>query len=103
MALVAKELYRGTPATGAAALVYTVGAGKTDVIKSIHVANTTAVAATIRITIGGVVWCFDTVVPANGVLDWDDLHHELDATLTILAGQGTAASLTLAIGGLEYP
>lgn len=104
MALTPKELFKGTPATGAAALVAggTVGAGKTWVIRSIHVDNVTAVAATIRITLGGVEWCFDASCPGNGTLDWDGLHHVLVAGETILAGQATAASLRLLIGGMEF-
>lgn len=100
-----KKLYRGTPAAGALATVYTVANGADGVtapggalIKSVIAANVTAADATLNVEIGGVALCTGQVVKANsalviesGVLD------NLVAGDTIKASQGTAAAITLRV------
>lgn len=108
MADVAKKLYEGQPGTGDT-LLYTdpnVTALGT-VVRAIHIANTTAVAATITLGLnaGGTLAAANhflsaVTIPPNGTYDWSGFQ-VLDAGGTIRALQGTGSSLTVTISGVQ--
>lgn len=105
-----KKIYRGTPAAGAPATVYTVTNGTDGVtasggmlVKSIIASNVTGSAATISINIGGVALVTAQSVAANSTLIIESgVVDVLVPTDVIQAGQGTAAAITLRINGVSY-
>ena len=109
MADVAKKLYEGAPAV-TDTLLYTAPATPTTgsaAVRAIHVANTTAAAATITLGLnaGAALAAANHFlsahsVPANGELDWSGFQ-VIDASGTIRALQGTASALTVTISGVE--
>lgn len=104
MADTAKRLSGPAALTASAVTQYTVPALTTTILRSIHVANETATAATVTISIGtdgaGKRIFYQTSVPANGILDWSGFI-VLATTEIIQALSGTASALTLAISGVE--
>jgi hypothetical protein len=89
------------PGTGNGTL-YTVPAATRAVIETIHVANTTASAATITLSINGSaaanMWLNAFSVPAHSTYDWTG-RLALAAGDTIQGLQGTSAALTVTISG----
>ena len=87
------------------ATLYTVPAVTTVVVRSIHVCNNTASAATISLAINGTAataancWLSALSIPANSVFDWSGFMH-LSAADTIQGLQGTASALTVIISGV---
>ncbi len=105
MADVAKKLYTGAPGT-TDTLLYTAPATGT-IVRSIHIVNTTGVAATITLGLNAAAalaaanhFLSAYSIPANGTYDWSGFA-VLDASATIRALQGTAAALTVTISGVE--
>ena len=104
----AKKMYQGQPA-GSDTLLYTPPATGATVL-AIHVANRTAIPATITIglnasgTLAAANHFLSALsVPANGTYDWTGMA-QLDAsatTGTIRGLQGTASALTVIISGNE--
>lgn len=106
----AKKLYRGTPAAGAPATVYTVTAGTDGVVagggaivRSIVATNVSAADATISINMGGVSIATGQIVKANsdliveaGMLD------VLAVGDTIQVGQGTTNACTLRVLAVTF-
>lgn len=84
--------------------VYTVPSATTAAIRNIHIANTTASAATIRLSIGtigvGTALLYDFSVPANGTYDWSGLI-VMAATEVLKAQGGTNNALCLTVSGVE--
>jgi hypothetical protein len=82
--------------------LYTVAASKIAVIKALHIANVTASAATITLSISGstdaTMWLKEFSVPANSTYDWTG-ELALAAADTIQGLQGTSAALTVVISG----
>jgi hypothetical protein len=105
MADVAKKMYQGQPGTGDT-LLYTAPATGA-VVRSIHVVNTTATAATITLGLntGAAIataehFLSELSIPAKGTYDWSGFQ-VLDASETIRALQGTASAVNVTISGVE--
>lgn len=82
--------------------LYTVGAAKVAVVKSLHIANVTALAATITLSVNGstdaTMWLKEFSIPANSTYDWTG-ELALAAADTIQGLQGTDSALTVVISG----
>lgn len=82
--------------------LYTVGAAKIAIIKTIHIANVTALDATITLSISGstdaLMWMKGFTVPANSTYDWTG-ELVLAAADTIQGLQGTGSAITVTISG----
>lgn len=82
--------------------LYTVPALKIALIKAIHIANTTALAATVTLSINGstdaTMWLKAFSIPANSTYDWTG-ELALAATNTIQGLQGTSGACTVVISG----
>jgi len=104
MADTGKRLSGPTQLTTSAVTQYTTPAATTTTVRGIHVANTTAVAATFTLSIGndaaGTRFFSALSIGANGTLDWSGFLI-LAATETLQAFAGTATALTLTISGIE--
>jgi hypothetical protein len=105
MADVAKAMYLGQPGTGDT-LLYTAPATGA-IVRNIHVANTTATAATVTLglragaTLAAANWFLPAItIPANGTYDWSG-YEVLGNAETIRALQGTSTALTVTIAGIE--
>lgn len=106
----AKKLYRGTPAQGAVATVYTVTAGTDGVVagggaivRSVVVSNVTGTDATVRITMGGVALATDQVVKANSELIIESgMLDVLAVGDTIQLGQGTTNACTVRVMAVTF-
>jgi hypothetical protein len=105
MADVAKKMYSAQPGT-TDTLLYTAPATGA-VVRSIHVTNTTATAATITLGLntGAAIAAAEHFlsalsIPPNATYDWSGFQ-VLDASETIRALQGTASALTVVISGVE--
>jgi hypothetical protein len=97
MATTSKALYRGLLTTGT---LYTVPSGKTVVVTSIIVANTTASATTFSIGFGGYS-AFETVAIAAKTSVVIDTKQVLNAGDIIDAGVGASFSCNIHINGVE--
>lgn len=92
------------PGTGNA-VIYTVPAATTVVVRNIHICNTTANNATISLAIDASAataancWLSALSIPGNSSYDWSGFLH-LDAADTLQALQGTASALTVTISGV---
>lgn len=102
---VAKKMFEGQPGT-ADTLLYTAPAAGA-IVRGIHIANTTANAATITLGLNAGAalavanhFLSTFSIPANGSYDWSGFA-VLDASATIRALQGTASALTATISGVE--
>ena len=88
-----------TAGTGSAATLYTAGSAGA-VLRSLHIANTSSSDATFKLSIGtdgaGTRLYSDTVVPANGVYDWQG-YIPLANTNTV---QWTGATTLTITGGV---
>lgn len=107
----AKKLYRGTPATGAPATVYTVAAGTDGVtagsggaiVRSVVVSNVTATDAVVAINMGGVALAVGQVVKANSELIIESgMLDVLAIGDTIQVGQTTANACTLRVMAVTF-
>lgn len=105
MADVQKDMYAGQPGTGDT-LLYTAPATGA-IVRSIHVANTTAAAATITLglksgaTLAAANHFLSALsIPANGSYDWSGFQ-VLGNAATIRGLQGTSTALTVFIAGVE--
>lgn len=105
MADTATRLYGPTAPSTSNGTLYTVAASTTAIVRHIHIANTTAVDATIALAINGTAAtagnCFlkGFTVPASGEYDWSGFL-VLATTDTIQGLQGTADALTVIISGV---
>lgn len=106
MAETLQRLYTGQPGT-ADTLLYTVPGSTTTGIRGIHIANTTASAATITLGLNSGAalaaanhFLSAVSIPANSSYDWTGLQ-VLEAGETIRALQGTSSALTVHISGVE--
>jgi hypothetical protein len=102
---VAKSMYQGRPGTSDT-LLYTAPAGGA-IVRNIHVANETASAATVTLSLNagaslaaGKHFLSAVSIPANSAYDWSGFK-VLDAAGTIRALQGTNNALTVSIDGVE--
>ena len=99
MADTLKKLTNGTLGTVNATL-YTTPASTTTIVKSIIIANKTAVDATATITFNGTNIVPAHIVPANDSIPLQ-LTAILDATTLIEGLSGTTASIDYYISGIE--
>jgi hypothetical protein len=104
MADTAKRLSGPALLTASAATVYTVPASTTTILRSVHVSNETATAATFTMSIGTDavgkrLWTALTI-PGNQSFDWSGFI-VLAAAEIIQAFSGTASALTLTNSGVE--
>lgn len=104
MADIAKRLSGPALLTASAATVYTVPASTTAILRSVHVTNETATAATFTMSIGTDaagkrLWTALTI-PGNQAFDWSGFI-VLAAAEIIQAFSGTASALTLTNSGVE--
>jgi hypothetical protein len=99
MATTSKALFRGAATTNTATTLYTVPSATTTVVTSIVVTNTTSVAGTYTLALGGIN--FATTV-AVGALDSTviDIKQPLTATQTITGG-ASATTINFHIAGVE--
>lgn len=99
-----KRLYGPALLTNAAATKYTAPAATKAVLRTIHVANTSASPATLFLSIGadaaGTRLFSGQSIPANGSLDWSG-NVTLEAAEIVQAYSGTTNVLSLVISGLE--
>lgn len=110
MTMLPKKVYRGTPAAGAPATVYTVTNGTDGVtasggllVKSIVISNVTAGTATISINLGGIALVTSQSIAANSTLIIESgLIDVLVNGDTIQIGQGTASAITVRVLGVGY-
>lgn len=100
----ATKLYEGQP-SGSDTLLYT-DAGTGTIVRGIHVANTTAIAATITLGLNAAGalaaanhFLSAVTIPPNGTYDWSGFQM-VSANGTIRALQGTASALTVTISGV---
>lgn len=104
MADLAKRLSGPTQLTTSAVTQYTAPASTTAIVRNIHVANTTATAATFTLSIGtnaAATQLYGAVtIPANSALDWSGFI-VVATTEIIQALAGTGTALTLTISGVE--
>jgi len=108
MAIAYKVLGQAAPADTNNANLITVGAGKSQVISTLVVANTTATAATCRVfaRIAGAAAAasnavlYDTSIPANSTASFT-LGISLAATDILTVRSGTANALTFTAFGME--
>jgi hypothetical protein len=104
MADTQKRLSGPTLLTASAATQYTVPAATSAILRSIHVANETATAATFTMSIGtdgaGKRLFMGCSVAANDVLDWSGFI-VLNTAEVVQALSGTASALTLTTSGVE--
>mgnify|MGYP003394107751 FL=1 len=93
------------PGTVAATLV-TAPSEQGIIIRNIHVANTTATAATLTLSVGtdavGTRLYATFSVPANGIHDSGATFEVLNGGETIQGFQGTSGALTVSISGEVY-
>ena len=84
--------------------IYTVPGSTTAILRNIHIANTTATAATIRLSIGtigvGTAILYDFSVPANGTYDWSGFL-VMAAGEVLKAQGGTNNALCITVSGVE--
>lgn len=105
MADVSGRIYGPAQPAATNAVLYTVPALTSVVVRNIHICNTTAAAATISLAINGTAataancWMSALSIPANSVFDWSGFLH-LSTTDTLQALQGTASALTVIISGV---
>lgn len=105
MADTLKRMYIGQPSTGGGT-IYTApsGTGAVAVVRTIHVTNTTASAATITLSLvsSGTTHRLITAfsVPANGIL-LENVNIVMEGSETLTASQGTSTALTMVISGVE--
>jgi hypothetical protein len=103
-----KVLGQSAPTNTSNADLYTVGTGKSAVVSTLHVCNTTATAATLRIfcRIAGATAAasnaivYDLSIPANGIYAFTE-GMALDATDVVTVRSGTANALTFTLWGSE--
>ena len=108
MATTFKTLGQVQPSTTSNADLYTVGAGKSAIISTLHACNTTANPVTIRafVRIGGAsaaasnAMVYDLQVPANGVYGFTE-GITLAATDVLTVQAGTANAVTFHAWGQE--
>lgn len=85
--------------------LYTVPASTTTIIRSIRVANTTASAATLKMSIGadaaGTRLLPDLSIPPNSVYLEDGFLAVMTAAETLRATGGTNNALTVTVNGVE--
>lgn len=98
----AKRLAGPVAVTTSTATYYPVPASTSVIVRSIHVANTTASPVTLTLGIGGTTAALSLwngfSIPANGALDWSGFL-ALAATETIQA-LASATGLTLTMSGV---
>lgn len=108
MAYTPKQAYSGQPGT-TDTLLATVPAAKSWIVKQVTIANTTASAATIRLSFPAgasltaaqaLLW--DVPIPANSTTVVD-LTQVLATGETIRALQGTASALAVKVSVVEFP
>lgn len=84
--------------------LYTVPGVTTAILRNIHIVNTTATAATIKMSIGadaaGTRILGDLSIPANSVYDWS-CFLVMAAAETLRATGGTNNALTATVSGVE--
>lgn len=90
--------------TTAEQTLYTVPASTTAIVRGIRIANTSAAAVTVKLSIGadaaGTRLMSDVPIPANSVYDWSGFL--VLATANTLRGQaGTTNVLTITVSGVE--
>jgi len=104
MADTQKRLSGPTLLTAAAATQYTVPAATSAILRSVHVANETANAATFNMSIGtdgaGKRLWFGFSIPGNQSFDWSGFI-VVNTGEVIQAYSGTASALTLTASGVE--
>lgn len=104
MADTLKRMYFGQPATTNATLYTAPAAGS--VVRTIHISNTTATAATISLGLNGTpataanAFYSAFSVPPNGIHVWNG-NIVLDNGNTLQGLQGTSGALTVLISGVE--
>jgi hypothetical protein len=90
--------------TGTEATLYTVPADTTAILRHIRLANSTATAATVRLSIGayaaGTALLGDVSIPANGTYDWSGFA-VLAAAETLRGSAGTTNALAVTVSGVE--
>lgn len=105
-----KKIYRGAPAAGAPATVYTVTNGTDGVtatggvlLKSVVASNVTAADATISINAGGTALITSQTIKANSTLVIESgIVDVLSVGETLQVGQGTANAITVRVNGVTY-
>lgn len=104
MADTLKRLAGPSALTTSAATYYTVPSSTTATLRSIHVCNETATAATLTLSIGadgaGKRLFYQVSIPGNGFLDWSGVQ-VMSAAEVVQALSGTSSALTLTISGVE--
>lgn len=108
MATAYKVLGQSAPANTSNADLYTVGSGKSAVISTLHVCNTTSSAVTMRIfcRIAGATAAasnaiaYDLSIPANSIYGFTE-GMTLAATDVLTIQSGTANALTFTLWGSE--
>ena len=103
MADTASRIVGPTLLTNSSVTLYTVPAATTVIVRNILIANTSATAATARLSIGadaaGTRILPDISIPANSVYDWSGFL--VLAAAQVLAGQsGTTNVLAITISGV---
>ena len=108
MATVYKVLGQQAPATTSNTDLYTVGAGKSAVISTLHIANTTASSATCRvfIRVAGAAAATTNAIVYDGVVLPNDFKaltegFTLAATDVVTVQSGTSSALTFQLFGSE--
>lgn len=107
MAATIKRLYGPAQPGTTNATLYTNASGAGGIVKSIALANTTALAATINIAINGTsataanCILFQVSVPASDSVFISNLFIPVANTDTIQGLQGTTSAITVTIGGVD--
>ena len=108
MATTQKKVYQGQPGTAEATL-YTNGTTKGAIIKEVIIANTTATAATITLSIvtaAGAGGATNRILAGKSVSPNDliilALNTAMGASDLITGLQGTLSALTVTISGIEF-
>lgn len=94
-----KEFYANT-APNTLTTAYTVPAGKTAIVREIHVANKTASAATAYVKIGNTVVLPTVSIPANNPATLP-LHMIVPTGEIIQVQAGTSSAIDIRISGME--
>lgn len=100
----AKRLVGPTLLTDSEVTLYTVPASTQAIIRSIHVANTSGSAATLKLSIGAdapdrELWA-DLPIAANSVYDWNGFL-VMEAAETLRGQSGTTNVLAITVNGVE--
>lgn len=100
----AKRLAGPTVLTGTSAVLYTVPAATTAIVRNIHVTNTTTATAVLAMGIGvdatGTRIYSSTPIPPNDALDWSGFL-VLAAGETLRAHSSPASALNVIVSGVE--